>query len=213
MTSLRPTPLRPRLGTVMRVIAGSGIFAAGILAASAFASSAPAAPQDCLPVVGCVTTIVPTVSLPGVTTLPVLPTLPTLPDTTTTATPGVSTAGSTTTTTITTTSNSTTTSSGDTTLSDGALAFRPKASVRVRGRGARRVVEIRVNLTKAARLNALLSRTGPIARRLFTAKAGPHLFRLRIGRAARPGLANLSLVYRAVTGEAVRTTHRLRLPR
>jgi hypothetical protein len=41
----------------------------------------------------------------------------------------------------------------------------------------------------------------------------PHLFRLRIGRAAKPGLAILSLVYRATTGEAARTTHRLRLPR
>jgi hypothetical protein len=75
-------------------------------------------------------------------------------------------------------------------------------------------VEIRVTLTKAARLNALLSRKrGAIAKRLFTAKAGPHLFSLRIGHGAKPGLANLSLVYRAATGEAARTTHRLRLPR
>jgi hypothetical protein len=84
----------------------------------------------------------------------------------------------------------------------------------VRGRGARRVVEIRVNLTKAARLSALLSRKRvAIAKRLFVAEAGPHLFRLRIGRAAKPGLANLSLVYRATTGEAARTKYRLRLPR
>src|SRR5439155_9435481 len=96
----------------------------------------------------------------------------------------------------------------------GAVAFSPKATVRVRGRGARRVVEIRVNLTKEARLNALLSRKlGPIAKGLFTAKAGPHLVSLRIGRAAKPGLARLSLVYRAATGEAARTTYRLRLPR
>jgi len=52
-----------------------------------------------------------------------------------------------------------------------------------------------------------------VAKRLFTAKAGPHLLRLRIGRAAKPGLASLSLVYRLTTGEAARTTHRLRLPR
>jgi hypothetical protein len=29
----------------------------------------------------------------------------------------------------------------------------------------------------------------------------------------KPGLANLSLVFRAATGEAARTTQRLRLPR
>jgi hypothetical protein len=84
----------------------------------------------------------------------------------------------------------------------------------VRGRGARRVVEIRVTLTKPARLNALLSRSrGSLAKRQFTAKTGSHLFRLPIGRTAKPGLASLALVYRAATGEAARTTHRLRLPR
>jgi hypothetical protein len=172
-----------------------------MLAAGAFTSSAPAAPQDCLPVVGCVTTTLPTISLPGVT----LPTVPTLPATTTTTVPGTSTMSSTTT---------TATSATTPTVPQGAAAFSPKATVRVRGRGARRVIEIRVTLTKAARLNALLSRKrGSIARRLFTAKAGPHLFRLRIGRAAKPGLASLSLVYRATTGEAARTMHRLRLPR
>jgi hypothetical protein len=205
MTSLRPSPLRRRLATAARVIGSAGILAVGMLAAGAFTSSAPAAPQDCLPVVGCVTTTLPTVPLPGVT----LPTVPTLPVTTTTTPQGTSTTSSTTT-----TANSGTTLTGDTTVPPGAAAFSPKATVRVRGRGARRVVEIRVNLTKAARLNALLSRKrGSIARRLFTAKAGPHLFRLRIGRAAKPGLASLSLVYRATTGEAARTMHRLRLPR
>ena len=204
MTSLRPTPARRRLRTAARVLAGAGIFAAGILVPGTFTSSAPAAPQDCLPVVGCITTTLPTISLPVT-----VPTLPTLPGTTTTTTsPTTSTPqGS-----ITTTSSTTpTTTDGDST--EGAVAFSPKATVRVRGRGARRVVEIRVNLTKAAHLNALLSRKGPIVRRLFSAKAGPHLFRLRLGRKVKPGLANLSLVYRAATGEAARTTHRLRLPR
>jgi hypothetical protein len=197
MTSLRPTSVRHRLATAARVIGGAGIFAAGMLLAGTFTSSAPA--QVCLPVVGCVTTTLPTVPLPGV------PTVTTLPVTTTTTTPGTSTTSSTST-----TANSATTP----TVPQGATAFRPKATVRVRGRGARRVVEIRVNLTKAARLNALLSRKrGSIAKRLFTAKAGPHLFKLRIGRAAKPGPASLSLVYRATTGEAARTTHRLRLPR
>ena len=205
MTSLRPTPVRPRLAIAARVIGGAGICAAGLLLAGAFTSSAPAAPQDCLPVVGCVTTTLPTVSLPGVT----LPTVPTLPVTTSDTTQGASTTSSTTT-----AANSATTPTGNTTVPQGAAAFSPKATVRVRGRGARRVVEIRVNLTKAARLNAVLSRKrGSIAKGLFTAKAGPHLFRLRIGRAAKPGLASLSLVYRATTGEAARTMHRLRLPR
>jgi hypothetical protein len=204
MTSLRRTPIRRRLTTAARVLAGAGIFAAGILVPGTFTSSAPAAAQDCLPVVGCVTTTLPTISLPV--------TVPTLPGTTTTTTsPTTSTPqGSTTTTTSSTTA---TTTDGDSTASEGAVAFSPKATVRVRGRGARRVVEIRVNLTKAARLNALLSRKGPIVRRLFSAKAGPHLFRLRLGRKVKPGLANLSLVYRATTGEAARSTLRLRLPR
>jgi hypothetical protein len=208
MGSPRPAHLRKGLATAARVSAGAGTLAAGVLLAGAITSSAPAAPQDCLPVVvGCVTTTVPTVPLPVT-----LPTLPTLPGTTTTTTaPGGSTTSPTTTAT---TATNPTTTNGDTTGSNGAMAFKPKATVRVRGRGAHRVVEIRVNLTKAARLNALLTRKhGALAKRLFTAKAGKHLFRLRIGRAAKPGLANLSLLYRATTGEAARTTHRLRLPR
>jgi hypothetical protein len=199
MTSPRPTSVRDRRATAARLIGGAAIFAAGMLVAGAFTSNAPA--QVCLPVVGCVTTTLPTLPLPGVTS----PTVPTLPITTTTTTQSTSTTSSTST-----TANSATTP----TVPQGAAAFSPKATVRVRGRGARRVVEIRVNLTKAAGLNALLSRKrGSIAKRLFTAKAGPHLFKLRIGRAAKPGLASLSLVYRATTGEAARTTHRLRLPR
>ena len=209
MGSPRPTHLRKGLATAARVGAGAGTLAAGVLLAGAITSSAPAAPQDCLPVVvGCVTTTVPTVPLPVT-----LPTLPTLPGTTTTTTSPGGFTTSPTTTTATTATNPTTTNGG-TTGSNGATAFKPKATVRVRGRGAHRVVEIRVILTKAARLNALLTRKhGALAKRLFTAKAGTHLFRLRIGRAAKPGLAKLSLLYRATTGEAARTTHRLRLPR
>jgi hypothetical protein len=213
MGSRRPTHLRKGLATAERVSAGAGTLAAGVLLAGAITSSAPAAPQDCLPiVVGCVPTTVPTVPLPVT-----LPTLPTLPGSTTTATTSTTTPGGSTTSSTTTTATSATnptTTNGDATGPSGATAFKPKATVRVRGRGANRVVEIRVNLSKAARLNALLTRKhGALAKRLFTAKAGRHLFRLRIGRAAKPGLANLSLVYRATTGEAARTTHRLRLPR
>ena len=206
MTSPRPTSVRDRFAIGARLIGGAAIFAAGMLVAGAFTSNAPA--QVCLPVVGCVTTTLPTLPLPGVTS----PTVPTLPITTTTTTQSTSTTSSTAATTNST--PTTTTTTGGATVPPAAAAFRPKATVRVRGRGARRVVEIRVNLTKGARLNALLSRKrGSIAKRLFTAKAGPHLFKLRIGRAAKPGLASLSLVYRATTGEAARTTHRLRLPR
>jgi len=200
MTSLRPNRPRHRLATAARVVVGAGILVAGVLSAGAFTSSAPAAPQDCLPVVGCVTTVVTTLPLPGVT-------VPTLPGTTT----ATGTVPPTTPSTASTISTSTTT---PTTASPGAARFSPKATIRVRGRGARRLIEIRVTLTKAARLNALLSRRrGVIAQRLFTATAGPHLFRLRIGRAVKPGLANLSLVYRATTGESAHTTHRLWLPR
>ena len=205
--SPRATHLRHRLVSAARAGAAAGIFGAGILLAGAVTSSAPAAPQDCLPVVvGCVTTTLPTGSLPAT-----LPPLPTLPGPTTTTVQGGSTTSSTATLT---TSSSTTTTNGDTTGSKGDTAFKPKATVRVRGRGAHRVIEIRVNLTKAARLNARLSRkNASLAKRLFTAKAGQHLFKLRIGRTPKPGLAELSLVYRAASGEGARTTHRLRLPR
>lgn len=204
MTSPASIPVGHRLATAARVSAGIAIFAAGILVAGAFTSSAPAAPEDCVPVVGCLTTTVPIVSVP--VTLPTVPTLPGTTTTTTTTTPGSST---------TTSSNGTTTASNESaTVSQANAPFNPKATVRVRGRGARRVVEIRVTLTKAARLSALLHRNrNSIAKRLFTAEAGSHLFRLRVGRAAKPGLANLSLVYRAATGESARATHRLRLPR
>jgi hypothetical protein len=213
MGSPRPPHLRKGLATAARISAGAGTLAAGVLLAGAITSSAPAAPQDCLPVVvGCVPTTVPTV--PATVTLP---TLPTLPGTTTTSTTPTTTGGSTTSSTTTTANsgtNPTTTTNGDAARPNGTIAFRPKATVRVRGRGASRVVEIRVKLSKAARLNARLTRkNGALAKRLFTAKAGTHLFRLRIGRGTRPGLANLTLVYRATTGEAARTIHRLRLPR
>src|SRR3989442_15525486 len=84
-----------------RVLAGAAVFATGLLAAGAFSSSVPAAPQDCLPVIGCVTTTVPSVTLPTVT-------LPTLPISTTTTTTTTTTGGGT---------NSTTDSTSTTTTS------------------------------------------------------------------------------------------------
>src|SRR3989442_15728863 len=90
-----------------RVLAGAAVFATGLLAAGAFSSSVPAAPQDCLPVIGCVTTTFPSVTLPTVT----LPTLPISTTTTTTTTTGGgtnSTTDSTSTTTTSTTATDTT---------------------------------------------------------------------------------------------------------
>jgi hypothetical protein len=199
MTPPRPTSFRHRLVTAAGLAAGGGVCLAGFLVAGTFTSSAPAAPQDCPPIVGCPTVTVPIVSV--TVTAPTLPTT-TPAGSTTTSTPSGTTLGSQTTTPTT------------TTTPNGATAFKPKASVRVRGRGAGRFVEIRVTLTKAARLNAQLIRNrNSIARKLFTAKAGRHVFRLRIARTAKPGLASLSLHYRAATGEAAHTKHRLRLPR
>src|SRR5256885_8762775 len=179
--SPRATHLRHRLVAAARPAAAAAIFGSGILPAGAVTSTAPAASQDCLPgVVACVTTTLPTVSLPVI-----VPPLPTLPGATTTTVPGGSTTSSTATTTN--PSSTTTTTNGDTTGSKGDTAFKPKATVRVRGRGAHRVIEIRVKLTKAARLNARLSRkSASLAKRLFTAKAGQHLFKLRIGRTPKP---------------------------
>jgi len=86
--------------------------------------------------------------------------------------------------------------------------------VRVRGRGAARVVEIGLRLSKPARLSALLSRNGStLARRQFAARAGSSLLRLRIGRAVKPGPARLALAYRSDAGENRRSSYRVRLPR
>src|SRR5438309_2695923 len=129
--SPRATHLRHRLVAAARAAAAAGIFGSGILLAGAVTTSAPAASQDCLPVVvGCVTTTLPTVPLPVT-----LPPLPTLPGATTTTVPGGSTTNSTATATTTTLSSTTTTTNGNPTGSKGETAFEPKATARVRGRG------------------------------------------------------------------------------
>jgi hypothetical protein len=201
-------PLRP-------TVAGLAVFVAGLLAAGTFSSALPAAPKDtCLPIVGCVTTTVPTITVPTVT----LPTLPTSTTTTTTTTPdgGGSTTGSgggsngSTTPAGTTTTTTTSTDSAET---PGA-ALSVRISVRVLGHGAKRAIELRLRLSKPARVSALLSRKGKaLKRKQFSARAGSSVWRLRLGRTVKPGAAKLGLTYRSTSGEIARSNHQLRLPR
>jgi hypothetical protein len=203
MDASSPPPSRNRLARAGRVLVGALVFTGGLLASGMFSSAVPAAPQDCLPVVGCVTTTIPSLPLSTVT----LPTLPTSTGTTTTTTGG--------------SPPSTTTADPTTTQATSQQA--PKApeaalvartSVRVRGHGARRVVELRLQLTKEAGVSALLRRNSSVlARRQVQARAGTSLVVLRVARGAKPGLATLSVAFRTGSGETLRTTHRVRLPR
>ena len=185
------------------------MFGAGLLASGTFSSSVPAAPQDCVPVLGCLTTTVPSVTLPTVT-LPTLPTLPTSTTTGTTTSPGSTTTSPTDSTSTTTTSA--TDASEDSKAPEVGLSV--GISVRVLGHGAHRSIELRLRLSSPARVSALLSRAGKaLSRRQFTARAGSSLWRLRVGRAVKPGAARLGVTYRSSTGETARSSHRLRLPR
>jgi hypothetical protein len=75
-------------------------------------------------------------------------------------------------------------------------------------------VEIRVTLTKDARVGALLSRSGSaLARRQFGARAGSNVLRLRVGRTAKAGPAKLALTFSTDSGETARASYRIRLPR
>jgi hypothetical protein len=201
-----PSPHAPRrkgVATAGRALLAAGLVAGGVLAAGVLSASAPAAPEECLPVIGCVTTTVPSVPLPAVT----LPTLPTTATTTTAASPEDSAA---------TNSPTETTASAETpaTPKEAEAAFSAKASVRIRGRGASRVVEMRLRLTKPARVSAVLSRNGrALARRTFAVRSGSSILVLRVARATKPGAARLALTYRADSGEAARASYRLRLPR
>jgi hypothetical protein len=199
-----PPPLsrHKRLAVAGRTLIAAAVFAGGLLAAGAFSPAVPAAPQQCLPVVGCVTTTIPSVPLPTVS----VPTLPTSSTTTTSSGSGSSSA--------TTTPPQTTPVAGTVASPKAEATLSAKASVRVRGRGAGRVIEVRLRLTKPARVSALLSRSSrALARRQFAAREGSTLVRLRIGRAVRSGPARLALVYTAASGETVRASYRLRLPR
>ncbi len=192
---------------------GLAVFAAGLLAAGTFSSDIPAAPQDvCLPVVGCITTTVPTVTPPTVT-------LPTTILTTTTTTTTTATGGGTTTTgsggnsTGSATTSTPTTTTTDATATPGT-GLTVRISIRVRGHGAKRAIELRLRLSKPARVSALLSRRGKaLERNEFSVRAGSSVRRLRLGRTVKPGAATLGLTYRSSTGETARSTHSLRLPR
>jgi hypothetical protein len=180
------------------------VFGGGLLASGVFSSTVPAAPQQCLPVVGCVTTTVPT-------TVPTPPpvTLPTLPTTTTTTTAGTAPSDP---------PATETTGPGPgkepSSVQAGETALTATASVRVRGRGARRIVEIRLRLSKPARVSTLLTRSRSVlARRQFEAPAGSSVLRLRVRRATKPGPARLALTYRSAAGETARASYRLGLPR
>jgi hypothetical protein len=194
---------RNRFVDIGRALCGALVFAGGLLAAGVFSTAVPAAPQDCLPPpVGCVTT-----SLPPVPSVP-LPTVtvPPLPTTTT----GTSTGG---TTTGTSTGATDTTSTEADAPSARTAGLAVHASVRVRGHGARRVVEIRLRLSQGANVSALLRRHGgTLVRRLFSARAGSSVTILRVPRKTKPGAATLALVYRAVSGDRLQASYRLRLP-
>jgi hypothetical protein len=77
-----------------------------------------------------------------------------------------------------------------------------------------RLIEIRVRLTSAATVRAVL-RQGGRARltRRFTARAGSSLLRFRMGRVPKAGAATLALAYSTTRGETAKASYRLRLPR
>ena len=204
------SPRRSRLLQTGRAVLGAFVFGGGLFAAGAFSSAVPAAPQDCLPPpAGCVSTSVPSVpsvSLPSLS----VPTLPTTTDTTATG----GSRGGTTTSTGTATSPADTTQTGTDQPASGNAALTAHASVRVRGHGAKRVVEIRLRLSQSARVSALLRRSGStLVRRGFSARAGSSVTALRVPRKVKPGSAMLALTYRPVSGPSVRASYRLRLPR
>jgi len=162
-------------------------------------------------VLGCVTTTVPTATLP--VTVPALPTTSTTTPTTTTdgGTSGAGTGAGGSGSTTSTAANTTTTEHGASTPSAGLSV---RIAVRVRGHGVNRAIELRLRLSKPARVSSLLSRSGrTLGRKRFSARAGTSVWRLRVARTVKPGAAKLGLTYRAATGEVAHSTQSLRLPR
>jgi hypothetical protein len=206
------TPRRARLVQTGRALLGAFVVGGGLFAAGVFSSAVPAAPQDCLPPpAGCVSTSLPTVPSVPLPTVP-LPTLPTTASTTTTTTTTGGSPGGTTTGTD--TSPTDTTQAGNDEPSSGNAALTAHASVRVRGHGAKRVVEIRLRLSQSASVSVLLRRSGrALVRRTFSARAGSRVTVLRAPRKVKPGSATLALTYRPVSGPSLRASYRLRLPR
>jgi hypothetical protein len=201
--SVSRLPVRPAL-------VGVAVFAAGLVAAGTYSSAIPAAPQDvCLPAIGCVSTSVPSATLPTVTLPTTTTTTTTTPGggTTTVAGSGGDPGGST-------TSTGTTTTTATDASGSPSFALRVTVTVLVRGHRAKRAIELRLRLSKPARVSALLSRQGKALKRLhFSARAGSSVWRLRLGRTMKAGAARLGLTYRSASGEIARTAHRLRLPR
>jgi hypothetical protein len=193
-----------RLALTGRLVLGASVFAVGLLTAGVFSRATPAAPKECVlpPPAPCVT--VPTVTVPSMT----VPTV-SVPTSTTTTTGTTATTPNSTTTTTTTTS----TSQQDQTQSPAA-ALTARATVRVIGRGAKRVVEIRLRLLQKVNARAQLRRNrSMLARLLFSAPSGASVKRLRVPLRTKAGAAALDLVYRAASGQTLRATYRLRLPR
>jgi hypothetical protein len=89
-----------------------------------------------------------------------------------------------------------------------------KASVRFRGHGANRRLEITLRLSKPARVSARLARGNrTLARRQVRAPAGTSVVVLRIARATKAGAARLALVYATSSGETARASYRIRVSR
>ena len=189
-----------------RIAVGASVFAVGLLTAGIFSRATPAAaPQDCVlpPPAPCVspTVSVPTVSVPTVS----VPTVSVPTTTTTTSTPATTTTGGTT---------STTGSAQEDTPQTPAAALAAKATVRVVGRGAKRRIEIRFRVSQKAAVRAVLRRSrGVLARRQFSANAGSSVARVEVPRATKAGRASLELVYTSASGQTLRASYRLRLPR
>jgi hypothetical protein len=192
-----------RPGRLARGLLLALLFAAGAIVAGAVARTTPAAADDCVPTpLVCVTTSVPSLPAPTVS-------VP-FPTTTDTTTPGTTQTG---------TTGTTDTGGGQTPASadEGSsreAALVASATVRVRGHGARRVVEIRLRLARNAKVSTLLRRNRTVlTRRQFGAPAGSSVLRLRVGRRTKAGPATLSLTHRPDSGQPVKATYRLRLPR
>jgi len=76
------------------------------------------------------------------------------------------------------------------------------------------VVELRLETSKEARVTALLRRHRTVfARRDARAHAGANVVILRVSRAAKAGLARLTVRFETTSGESAQTTRQIRLPR
>lgn len=206
MVTPPPDPRHSRILRLGRPLAATGVFLAGAAAAAAISTATPAKAETCIPPL-CIPPL-PSVPLPSVpvpsTPMPSVP-VPSVPvPTSASGSSGTPPA------------DATPAAADDRNPEEAAAESRLSAtsSVRVRGRGRTRTVVITVALTKDARVDALLSRSSrKLARRAFTGHAGRNQLLLRVGGTPKPGAAKLALTIRSASGEVVRMTHQLRLPR